>query len=176
MHSRCFLLHAACLALGLLMGFGSNLVRSHGQEAVTSEASPSSIQGAPQCAPSALITPPNALNDPLFLANIRTAIREELRAELATHPLQKGVPHDEGRPPIKMPDAKDKERQRLAYDKASHSLSKALGYGTWTQEDRQQFRSTLHELSIPQQDQLIGELFGAIQSGRLRVQDSGPPL
>ncbi|HYO55164.1 hypothetical protein [Archangium sp.] len=176
MHSRCFLLHAACLAMGLLIGFGSNLVRSRGQKDVACEASPSSTKGAPPCAPSALTSPPDALNNPLFLASIRTAIREELRAELATHPFQGDVPHEEGRPPIKMLDAKDQERQRLAYDRASKSLSKAIGYGTWTQEDRQQFRSTLHDLSIPQQDQIIGELFGAIQSGRLRVQDSGPPL
>jgi hypothetical protein len=75
-----------------------------------------------------------------------------------------------------MLDDKAEERQSVAYDKVSQSLRKAIGYGTWTQEDRQQLRATLHELPIPQQDQLIGELFGAIQSGRLKVQDSQPPL
>lgn len=173
MYLRRFVPHAACLATGLLIGFSSNLVRPHGQEAAEAH---SSTRGGPQYAPSALDCPQNTLNNTILLTSVRTAIREELRAELATHQSQGEVPHAEGRPPVEVLDTKSEELQRRTYDRASQTLSKAIGYGTWTQEDRQQFRSTLHDLSIPQQDQLIGQLFGAIQSGRLRVQDSGPPL
>jgi hypothetical protein len=68
------------------------------------------------------------------------------------------------------------ERRRLAHEKASQVLGDAVRHGTWTEEAREQFRGTLHELTIPQQDQLIGELFSAIQSGRLRMDEAGPPL
>lgn len=68
------------------------------------------------------------------------------------------------------------EAQRLGYDKASHMLRSAVGYGTWTQKDRQEFRGTVQQLPVPQQDQLIGELFTAIQNGKLKLEGEGPPL
>ena len=176
MHSRCFLLHAACLVTGLMIGLGSNLVRSRGQEGLGSDTTHSSKWAAPRCTPPELASAGTVQNNPLLLANIRTAVREELRAELATHRSQVDEAHTEERPSTETLDAKAEERRQLAYQKASQSLRNAIGYGTWTQEDRQQLRSLLHELSVPQQDQLIGELFGAIQSGRLHMQGSGPPL
>jgi len=171
MYVRRLLSYAACLATGLVIGFGADRIQGHGQAAPTF-----SVRSMPTCAPTLVASPPGAQDAPLLLANIRNAIREEVRAELAAYRPQLKAPHAEGHPPSEMPDGKAEERRNLAYDKASQSLRKAIGYGAWTQEDRQHLRATLHELSIPQQDQLIGELFGAIQSGRLRVLDSAPPL
>ncbi|HYO66078.1 MAG TPA: hypothetical protein VEU33_08350 [Archangium sp.] len=68
------------------------------------------------------------------------------------------------------------EAQLQVYDKANHVLRSAVGYGTWTQKDRQEFRGTVRQLPIPQQDQLIGELFTAIQNGKLKLEGEGPPL
>jgi len=172
MHVRRLLPHAACLITGLVIGISVDRIQSHEQEGAGS-----SMPSTPTCSPTIVASPRGAQDAPRLLADIRIAIREEVRAELAAHGSQMNAPQEEGhRPPSKVLDEKTAERQSVAYDKANQSLRKAIGYGAWTQEDRQQLRSMLHELSIPQQDQLIGELFGAIQSGRLRLQDSGPPL
>lgn len=176
MQVRRLLTHITCLTAGLVIGFGANFIQTPEKKGSASGTTPPSLRSTPICTPTIVTSPRVAQDTPLVLADIRTAIREEVRAELAAYRSQINAPHGEDRSPSKVLDEKAKERQSVAYDKASESLRKAIGYGAWTQEDRQQLRSMLHELSIPQQDQLIGELFGAIQSGRLRVQDSAPPL
>lgn len=173
MQARTLMPCMACLAAGVLLGLGWSESPSDAQPKPAPSMSETATRGAQSCPPT---LPPSSLlatgNRPL-LEEIRAVIREELRTELAAYrpPSEEGV---EVEAHVSYEEAE--ERQRLAHDKASQVLEDAFRHGAWTQEARQQFRGTLHELSIPQQDQLIGELFSAIQSGQLKLDDSGPPL
>ena len=169
---RSIALNAACLTTGLLLGFGVDFARLREREIPPPDETSASTPAASLCPPPILTSPVLAQPSAPSLADIRAVIREELRTELAEHRPQT----DKNREEVHPHDEKEEERQLLAYNQASQVVRSAIGYGTWTSEDRERFRSTLHELSVPQQDQVIGELFGAIQSGKLKVAGSGPPL
>lgn len=168
MRARSIVLPAVCLATGLLIGFSSNRIRSRERPTPSSVVSMASSPHAPLCPPPVQSAPLGQVS----LSDIRTVIREELRTELAGY----GAQPKESREALLQPDAATMEKQRVVYEEASSQLLKAIRYGSWTGENRQRLRSVLHELSVPQQDQLIGELFSAIQNGQLKVEDSGPPL
>ncbi|MFP2911568.1 hypothetical protein ACLESD_42385 [Pyxidicoccus sp. 3LFB2] len=171
MASRTLLTPAACLVAGLLMGLGWNSSPLNQQPEPPPAASETSVRGAASCPPPSL--PSSRLTtNPQLLEDIRTTIRDELRAELVAF----RSPPEEVEAEARNSRDDTEERQRLAHDKANQVLWDAVRVGAWTEEARQQFRGTLHELSIPQQDQLIGELFSAIQSGRMKVDGTGPPL
>jgi O-methyltransferase involved in polyketide biosynthesis len=114
-----------------------------------------------------------ASGNALSLSDIRNVIREEIQAELLDHLAQETPSKEQFAPPYK--ERTEAERQQ-SYEKASQVLRRSLSYGTWTQEDRREVQSILHELTVPQQDQLIGELFTAIQNGKLKVEGSAPPF
>jgi hypothetical protein len=168
MRARNIILPAACLVTGLLIGFGSNRVHSHVRPTPSSPVSIASSLRAPLCPPPVQGAPSGQIS----LSDIRTVIREELRTELAGY----GAQPKESREDRPEPDAATIEKRRMVYEEANSQLQNAIRYGTWTGEDRQRLRGVLHELSVAQQDQLIGDLFGAIQNGRLKVEDSGTPL
>ncbi|NMO18588.1 hypothetical protein HPC49_30325 [Pyxidicoccus fallax] len=159
----------ACLALGALLGSGW----AHSPSNEASESIPATAatapRGAPSCPPPASFL---ATGNRPSLEEIRIALREELRAELGAY----RPPSEEAEAEAHVPKEGVEERRRLAHDQARQVLGEAVRYGAWTLESRQRFRGTLHELSIPQQNQLIGELFSAIQSGRLKVDELDPPL
>ena len=159
----------ACLMVGLLIGLGWEDKPSNTQPGPP-EVSSRTPRGAPSCPAPGPFGPLPAQGNAPSLADIRAAIREELRAELAAY----RSPNDEVEERVPGEDAE--QRRQLAHERASRTLADAVRHGAWSQEAREQFRSTLHELSIPQQDQLIGELFSAIQSGRLKLDGAGPPL
>lgn len=108
----------------------------------------------------------------LSLADIRAIVREELRAGLAAQESSRQDSQAQAQPAHR----ETPEHQQFIYEEISQLIQRAIGYGTWTQEDRQHLRGVLHKLTVPQQDQVIGELFGAIQSGRLKVSGEGTPL
>lgn len=168
MRPRSILIPVVCLATGVLIGLNSNRIRPHERPPLSSPVSSDFSQRAQLCPPLIQSTPLGQFS----LSDIRAVIREELRTELAGY----GAQPKESREDRPVLDAATMEKQRVAYEEASSQLQSAIRYGTWTGENRQRLRSVLQELSVPQQDQLIGELFGAIQNGRLKVEDSGTPL
>lgn len=168
MQAHTLLVHAACLGAGLLLGLSTNFALA---EPARSRAIPEMRPSSP-CTATAQQSSPQATGSPLSREDLRAILREELQVALATQQPQAEEPRPEVRSAQREPD----EQQRLAYDKASQVLWTAVRLGTWTGEAREQFRGTIHELTIPQQDQLIGELFSAIQSGRLKLDGTGPPL
>jgi len=170
-NTKGLVLSALCLAAGTLIGIRTGAVRSQEEKSLRASATPS-LQSASQC-PHAPAQPlVQAADRDFLLAEIRRAVREELQAALAEHEPGTAPPREEAAPSAQ-PTA---EAQRVAYDKANHVLRSAVGYGNWTQKDRQEFRGTVHLLPVPQQDQLIGELFTAIQNGKLKLEGEGPPL
>ncbi len=153
------------------MGMGSGVARSHEEKPLHASATPSR-QPVSQCPPASVLHLAQAPDRDALLAEIRRTVREELQAALAEHEPGMAPPREEAAPSAQL----TAEAQRQFYDKANHVLRSAVGYGTWTQKDRQEFRGTVHLLPVPQQDQLIGELFTAIQNGKLRLEGEGPPL
>jgi len=171
MHTRCIVLNTISLAMGLLLGFSTWLAPI--REQVKQPSVPTAAISHTTCPPTTLPAPIPASGGELSLSDIRNVIREELRAELVGYLAREAPPKEEPTPQhVKRTEAE----QQLLYDKAGQVLRNSLSYGIWTQEDRQRLQSTLHELTIPQQDHLIGELFTAIQRGKLKVEGSGPPL
>ena len=172
MQARTLMPCMACLAAGVLLGLGWSESPSDAQPKPAPPMSETATRGALSYPPTLPPSPLLATGNRPLLEEIRAVIREELRTELAAY----RPPSEEVEVEAHVSKEEAEERRRLAHDKASQVLGDAVRHGTWTQEARQQFRGTLHELSIPQQDQLIGELFSAIQSGRLKLDESGPPL
>jgi hypothetical protein len=170
-NTKGIVLSILCLATGILIGIGSGAARSHEEKPLHASATPSR-QSVSQCPPSSAQPLTQTPDREFLLAEIRRTVREEMQAALAEHEPGTAPPREEAAPSAQL----TAEAQRQVYDKANHVLRSAVGYGTWTQKDRQEFRSTVQQLPIPQQDQLIGELFTAIQNGKLKLEGEGPPL
>lgn len=169
MSARHLALYGVCLVAGLAGGYGWG---SWGSQEPVQEPRPSPRLLMASACPS---LPAAALKSPVHvlppLAEIRQAIREELQAALAQHA---PVPAQE-QAPVEEDPAQVEQRQRV-HEETRYRVQQALSRGTWTQEDSHTLRGALPALSIPQQDELIGQLFTAVQSGRLRVEGGGPPL
>lgn len=159
--------HVMGFVAGGLMGLGVGLAHEEPPPAPSVQRSLQSHASAQGCLAPAAVSPA-----PASLAEIRKAVREELEARLSTRSPESDASVREDAAASRQAEV----RQAGAYDTANQLIHRAIGYGTWHPEDRARLRGVLHELSVPQQDQLIGELFGAIQSGRLRLDGSGPPL
>ncbi len=171
MNTKGIVLSILCLATGILIGIGSGAARSHEEKPLHASATPSR-QSVSQCPPSSTQPLAHAPDREFLLAEIRRTVREELQAGLVGDEPGRAPSREETSPPAQ----RTAEAQRQVYDKANHVLRSAVGYGTWTQKDRQEFRGIVHQLPVPQQDQLIGELFTAIQHGKLKLEGEGPPL
>lgn len=172
MHVRSVVFHAVSLTLGFLIGSGLDWSRAP----AASEPLPRVVKAPSPSAPAcpSLVQNPQQLSSPgpFSLADIRAVVREELRTGLA----EQEAPFQDLQEEVPPADEGAVERRQEKFQEASHHIQRAIGYGIWTHEDRQLLRAVLHELTVPQQDQVIGELFGAVQSGRLKVEGEGMPL
>jgi hypothetical protein len=168
---RCTVINAACLVAGLLMGLGTTFVPT--REQVNPSLMPTTATTRAACPPTVSPAITAASGSALSLSDIRNVIREEIQAGLLNHLAQQTPPKEQLAPPY---EERTGEERQQRYEKASQVLRRSLSYGTWTQEDRREIQSILHELTVPQQDQLVGDLFTAIQSGKLKVEGSAPPL
>jgi hypothetical protein len=169
MSARHLALCGVCLVAGLAGGHGWG---SWGSQEPTQGPQPTSRLVMASACPSLPVPVPKSPAHVLPpLVDIRQAIREELQAALAQHA---PVPAEE-QAPVEEDPAQVEQRQRV-HEETRYRVQQALSRGTWTQEDSNNLRGVLHALPIPQQDELIGQLFTAIQEGRLRVEGGGPPL
>jgi hypothetical protein len=172
MHVRSVVFHAVSLTIGLLVGSGLEWSRAPQVSEPLPRVAKAPSPDAPAC-PSLVQNPQQRSSlGPLSLADIRAVVREELRTGLAAQEAQ----HQDLQKEVPPADEDAVERRQEKFQEASHHIQRAIGYGIWTHEDRQLLRAVLHELTVPQQDQVIGELFGAVQNGRLKVEGEGTPL
>jgi len=164
------LLNMACLAAGLLLGL--SMAGEGSSEQQPSSSSSGKDTTAVTSVQQRVASSPVATLDPKVLReDIRMVLREELQA--AAKATQEPAAPKDGREPAQ---EVDQDEQRRVYEDSALLVRNAISAGRWSEDDRRAFRSTIHRMSIEQQNQVIGELFGAIQAGRIKLQDDNPPL